>query len=186
MRALLIATFTLAAACRRDEYCSPAGTGVRCNGPATGTATVSAPARYGTPRSVRAAGGTCLGQDGTCSARPPIIVSAAFVAGWDSLGILLTLPAREGPATYVVSSSSSDVVFDQASFDVDLNGSDFVPLTPLSGAIVVELLTTDAFRATFDMELETPDHQLISITGGRVENAGCETFAYPAECHPFD
>jgi len=188
-RFLVIATLALAAACGRDEYCTPAGSAARCAGPATGTATVTAPARYGMTTSVRASGGTCLGSDGTCSEPPPISVTASFVESFndqDSLGLLVRLPAREGPATYAVSPSSTDLTIDIAGVDAELKGWGFATLIPRSGNIVVEHLTTDAFRATFDMEWETPDHEVFSITSGRVENAGCVLFSYPESCQPYD
>jgi len=184
MRALVITILALVAGCR-DEYCSAGGTGGRCNGPNSGTATVTGPAQYGAFKSVRAGAGSCLGLDGTCSVRPPISVTAEFVDFNTALGVLLTLPAREGSATYPVSRSSTDVVFDQAFFDADLNDPDIVLLMPLSGSVVVEHLTADGFRATLDMQMETPDHEVFSISA-KVETAGCELFSYPGECHAYD
>jgi hypothetical protein len=189
VRALVIATLALAAACGRDEYCMPAGFAARCAGPATGTATVTAPARYGATTSVHASGGTCLGPDGTCSVPPPINVMASFVESFNdgnSLGLTVRLPAREGPATYAVSPSSTDLTIEIAGVDAALTGWGYVALLPRSGNIVVEHLTTAAFRATFDMEWETPDHEVFAITSGRVENAGCELVSYPASCQPYD
>jgi hypothetical protein len=143
------------------------------------------------PRSVFVYGLPCLGPDGTCSVRPLIDVVASLGDIMDSLRVQVTLPVREGPATYPVSSSSSDVAIVQATFDLaasekGLTGSTIDTLTPLSGTVVVEHLTTDAFRATFDMRLETSDHQLFSVAEGRVESDGCEVYVIPAECHPFD
>lgn len=189
MRGLVIATLVLAAACGRDEYCSPGAYAARCAGPATGTATVTAPARYGMTTSVRARGGTCIGPDGTCSVPPPILVTASFVEsynGGDSFGLTVRVPAREGPATYAVSPSSTDLTIDVAGVDAELKGWGFAALIPRSGNIVVEYLAADAFRATFDMEWETPDHEVFSITNGRIEYAGCEAVWYPEQCHPYD
>jgi hypothetical protein len=110
----------------------------------------------------------------------------SFTPDHDTLALGFRLPAREGPATYAVSPSGSDLMIEIAGVDVDMKGYGFAALVPLSGNIVVEHLTTDAFRATFDMEWETPDHEVFSITSGRVENAGCELFSYPESCHPYD
>src|SRR6266540_174150 len=175
----------LVAACRRDEYCSPGGVATRCNEP-TKTVTVTAPTRFGAPRSVRSGCGPCLGPDGTCSVRPMIRASAAYgVVDGDTLEVMLSLPAREGPASYAFSPSNPDLEFVLSSVDPDLNGYDFVPLTPVSGTIVVEHLTPDAFTVNFDLQLETSDHEAFSIDS-HCEIAGCELFSYPAECHPYD
>ncbi len=106
MRAVVIASLMLVAACRRDEYCSPGGVATRCNEP-TKTVTVTAPTRFGAPRSVRSGCGPCLGPDGTCSVRPMISASASYgVVDGDTLEVMLSLPAREGPASYAFSPSN--------------------------------------------------------------------------------
>ena len=86
---------------------------------------------------------------------------------------MISLPAREGAATYALSSSPTidDAAVQYGRFAYSADGIDMVPLIPLSGTVVVERSTTHAFLATFDLELESR----ISDTTSRLPLAASKT-----------
>jgi hypothetical protein len=185
VRTLVIVTCTLLAACGR-EICFPGGQAEQC-ATELGTVNVAAPANY-EPRMVWAGSWTCLAEDGTCSRRPGFNISGSFSNSGGSFGAKITLPAREGAATYAVPWPNWEgAILEQGYFYYLSDGSEHISLIALSGTVVVEHSTTDAFRATFDVELESPDQRFhFSITGGRVEDAGCRIVPYEPYCQTAD
>jgi hypothetical protein len=153
-----------------------------------GTANIAAPAGY-VPTNVSVFPQTCLAEDGSCSGRPGIGMSVTFNDNsGNSLGFRFTVPAREGAATYAVPAPTWDgAVFQQGTFRHSSDGSEIAPINALSGTVVVEHSTADAFRATFDLELESPDQRFhFSITGGHAETTGCRIVSYGPHCQVAD
>ena len=161
----------------------------------SGTATVAVPAGFSTPMTSRVGGASCLGPDGTCSVRPSFFVVAIHdqtpspqpqVPNTYSVLVVATLPVIEGAGTFTLPSSGPNAVTVAGQVDLGQNGFYLLPLFPLAGTIAVDGSSRDGFHASFDLEVETPDHQVFSATGGTADIGQCHVDVTQAGCSPAD
>jgi len=184
LTALLAGAATGAAGCGPPDACWEAHQEAACEQP-VGAATITVPAGYDAASAVLLSGYNCLVADGSCALPPRIIIDALFGdPGEYGLHIEVSLPAGEGAGTYDLSAPSTPELIVGGQIKVGSAGGpeDWAQIARVSGTIVVEQSTRDAFRASFDMQLETADQQVFAITDGRFELRGCTVVNVAAGC----
>jgi hypothetical protein len=189
---LLAGIFAFPSACQREE-CYSESRMVSCPSQ-VGTATLAVPAGFLTITTTSVGGASCLAIDGTCSIQPTLLVFAAHDQTPSdqprpdtyAVAIVATLPVFEGSATFVLPFSGPNSVLITGQVDLDMTGFHLLPLSPLSATIAVEGLSRSGFRASFDIQVETADHQVFSVTGGTAEISGCHVGISPAACYKVE
>lgn len=159
------------------SYCQPPQRVVLCesNG---GTVDVRVPDGFAFPSQIQLHDAkNCLALDGACSLAPWFSMEGSTPPmpngqPWpDSHSLLVTvnMPFFEGSMTFTLppSTTTSDGV--RVAGVLGVSATETVALTPVSGTINATS-APDSLIATFDMLLETPDHQQFSLTNG---SAGC-------------
>jgi hypothetical protein len=128
-------------------------------------------------------GDSCLAIDGTCSVAPHLEVISEPRPDGHALWIVIDLPAIEGAATEALPPSAGSSV--RVTATLHTSATDTMALAVRSGMMAVDG-SKEHLIVMFDMELETPDHQRLTLSDGRVSILGCRVFHQDAICQPGD
>jgi len=128
-------------------------------------------------------GDTCLAIDGSCSIAPHFEVISEPRPDGHALRIAVELPAVEGATTQALPPGPGSSVSVTATLRTA--ATDTMVLAVRSGMMTIDS-SREHLIATFDMELETPDHQRLTLTNGRASVVGCRVLHQDAICQPGD
>jgi hypothetical protein len=180
--ALVLAAIGLSA-CDFLGNCHPATTQPLCVAHG-GSAKVDAPVGLGLAASGHPFDGdSCLASDGACSVAPHFKIDSDPQSNGHALWIAVELPIAEGAATHALPPSAGSPL--RVTATLKTSATETVTVAVQSGAIAVDS-SKEHLIATFDMQLETPDHQRLSVTDGQVSISGCSVFHQDAFCQSGD
>jgi len=156
---------------------------------ATGSATLTSPARFGLPATLSEANGrSCMDASGGCSIGPEVGLGKSFGTGEYGFGLNIVLPTIQGSASYTLPSPPGEpYVLVSASLGSAISGTiSGTGLHVVSGTIAVAESNPSELRISFEMELELPATlERFSITGGAVTAGGC-SIEQPRVCVGVD
>jgi hypothetical protein len=170
-------------ACDFHQNCHPSITLPLCAAHG-GSAKIDAPAGFELAANAHLFDGeSCLGIDGACSVAPHFKTDSDPQSNGHALWVAVELPIVEGAATHALPPSAGSHL--RVTATLQASATETVTLAVQSGAIAVDS-SKEHLNATFDMQLETPDHQRLSVIDGHVSISGCRVFHQDAVCQPGD
>ena len=131
----------------------------------------------------------CLAPDGSCSVAPWFSMAGSTAPMPDghpypdthSLEVTVNMPFFEGSMTFTLPPTTTTSDGFRVAGVLGVSATDNVDLTPLSGTINATS-EPDSLMATFDMLLETPDHQQFSLTNGGASCSRCIAYTQGEVC----
>jgi hypothetical protein len=170
-------------ACDLHQNCHPSITLPFCAAHG-GSAEIDAPAGFGlAPNAHLFDGDSCLAIDDSCSVAPHFKIDSDPQPNGHALWIAVELPIGEGAATHALPPGAGSPL--RVTATLQTSATEKVTLVVLAGAIAVDS-SREHLDARFDMQLETPDHQRLSVVDGKVSISGCRVLHQDAFCQPGD
>ena len=134
-------------------------------------------------------GKNCLAPDGTCSIAPwfsmkgstPPMPNGQPWPDSHSLQVTVNMPLFEGSMTFTLPPSATTSDGCRVVAVLGVSATETEELTPISGTITA-VSAQDSLTATFDMQLETPDHQRFSLTNGSAACSHCVAYTQAEIC----
>jgi hypothetical protein len=139
---------------------------------ATGSATLSAPAKYSLPKTIPVVEArSCMDTNNACSNEPEVYLSTSFTYDTYGISLVIYLPPIEGVATYTLPMPPVEP-YAKVDFSIQTMESG-IPLELVSGIIDVE--SSSQLHVSFTLEFEQPSTMEKFSLAGTAEARGCSS-----------